>query len=390
MFEDIKARDEASVLQTYARFPVALREGRNAVCKDFDGNEFVDFTSGIGVNSLGFCDAQWAKAVSDQLMTLQHTSNLFYTLPGIQTAQTLCDRTGMQKAFFCNSGAEANEGAIKAARKYSYLKYKEGRSTVVSLKNSFHGRTLTTLSATGQDAFHRYFFPFTEGFIFADPDDPSDIISKAGSGVCAVIMELVQGEGGVIPLKHAMVQDIADICREQDILLIIDEVQTGAGRTGTLFCFEQYGIMPDIVTAAKGLGGGLPFGVILFSGRAQGALAKGDHATTFGANPAICAGACEVLRRLDDAFLQNVKRKGQYIRDILQTLPHIKSVTGMGLMLGAELEGADVADVLASGIREGVLLLSAKKKLRLLPPLTIMYDDMDRGLAALRRALESL
>jgi acetylornithine/N-succinyldiaminopimelate aminotransferase len=390
MFEDIKARDEASVLQTYARFPVALKEGRNALCRDWDGREFIDFTSGIGVNSLGFCDPGWVGAVSGQLGSLQHTSNLYYTLPGIQAAEALTSRTGMKKAFFCNSGAEANEGAIKAARKYSFMKYGKGRARIITLENSFHGRTITTLAATGQEAFHNYFFPFTEGFAFASPDSPGAIAAMADDSVCAVMLELVQGEGGVIPLKAETVAAIAGMCAQRDILLIIDEVQTGIGRTGTLFCCEQYGIVPDIMTVAKGLGGGLPLGAVLFGEKAEAALGKGDHATTFGANPAVCAGACEVLRRMDASFLGEVRHKGQYIQERLLAMPHIASVTGIGMMLGAELTGADIKAVLAAGIREGVLLLSAKNKLRLLPPLSIPDADLDRGLDALRRALASL
>ncbi|MGI5898673.1 MAG: aspartate aminotransferase family protein [Christensenellales bacterium] len=391
VFDSIKKRDDQYVLHTYNRFPVAVSHGKNATLWDFDGNEYIDFTSGIGVNSLGFADESWQKAITDQLGKVQHMSNLYYTKPCIDAAQILCEKTGMSKVFFCNSGAEANEGAIKAARKYSFMKYGGGRSNVISLNNSFHGRTVTTLSATGQDVFHNYFFPFTEGFIFADANDIDDVKAKMDGSVCAVMVELIQGEGGVLPLADDFVKALADECSKRDILLIIDEVQTGAGRTGSLFCFMQAGISPDIVTSAKGIGGGLPLGAVLFNEKAKGALTAGDHATTFGGNPIACAGAVQVLSRMDDEFLAEVKEKGAYISRKIKGMRNVKTVSGMGLMIGVELDedfAATAADVVNRGIGYGVLLLTAKAKVRLLPPLTITYDEIDKGLAALSKALQ--
>lgn len=390
-FEQIKALDDQYVMHTYGRFPVAVVEGKNARCTDADGKTYIDMTSGIGVNALGFCDEGWIRAVTDQLCKIAHISNLYYTLPCIQAAQILCQRTGMKKVFFANGGAEANEGAIKAARKYAFMKYGPGRNKIITLKNSFHGRTVTTLAATGQEVFHNYFFPFTEGFDFAAAGDLDDLKAKCAGDVCAVMVELVQGEGGVVPVSKDYIQKVAAFCRENDILLIVDEVQTGVGRTGSLYCFQQYGIQPDIVTSAKGIGGGLPLAAVLFGEKTENALQPGDHATTFGGNPVACAGAVEVLNRLDDAFLAEVSKKGAYITQRVMKMPHVKSVSGMGLMLGIELdEGLKAADVVRAGIQNGVLLLTAKAKVRLLPPLTIPYEQIDQALDALEKTLAEL
>ena len=387
-FEQLKNDDKEYVLNTYGRFPLAIARGEGARCFDEEGREYIDFTSGIGVNSLGFCDEGWVCAISEQAATLQHTSNLYYTEPCVKLAKTLCERTGMKKVFFANSGAEANEGAIKAARKYSYMKYGEGRSTIISLVNSFHGRTVTTLAATGQEAFHKWFFPFTEGFDYAPANDIAALEAKLGEGgVCAVMLELVQGEGGVIALDKEYVKKVASLCAANDLLLIDDEVQTGAGRTGTLYAYEQFGITPDIVTSAKGLGGGLPLGAVLFGERAERALGVGDHATTFGGNPVVCAGANYVLSRLDDEFLAAVKAKGEFLRKKLLELPHVKSVSGLGLMIGAELD-IDAKAAAAAAVENGALVLTAKTKLRLLPPLNIGPNEMADGLAALAKTLE--
>ena len=388
-FSEIEALDRENVAHSYGRFPVAIEKGKNAVCWDFDGKRYIDFTSGIGVNSLGFCDDGWQKAVTAQLSKLQHISNLYYTEPCARLAKTLCERTGMKKVFFANGGAEANEGAIKAARKYSFDKYGEGRSKILTLKNSFHGRTVTTLSATGQDVFHNFFFPFTEGFEFLTAGDLDELKAHA-DGACALMIELIQGEGGVVPVDEWYVRAAAKFCQEKDILLIVDEVQTGIGRTGKLFCFEQYGITPDIVTAAKGIGGGLPLAAVLFGEKTEGVFAPGQHATTFGGNPVCCAGALEVLDRLDDGFLADVAEKGGYLRDKILKMPHVRSVSGMGLMIGIELETAvKSADVVRAGLKTGVLLLTAKEKVRLLPPLTITSGEMDEGLEALAKALRA-
>ena len=388
-FEEIRAKDQTYVAGTYNRFPVALVSGKNATCWDEEGNEYIDFTSGIGVNSLGYADSCWLEAVKAQLDKLQHTSNLFYTTPCVDAAEALCLKSGMQKAFFANSGAEANECAIKVARKYSFDKYGEGRSSIVTLENSFHGRTVTTVSATGQDSFHRFFMPFTPGFVRALPT-LTDTLPKLDGTVCAIMMEMVQGEGGIVPLDVEYVQAVTEYCQAHDILVIVDEVQTGIGRTGSLFACQQYGIRPDIITCAKGLGAGLPIGAALLNEKTQDVLGHGDHGSTFGANPVACAGAVEVLGRMDEAFFESVREKGAYIREKLCRLHGIQSVTGLGLMLGIELTGFTAQQLVAAGIKKGVLTLTAKKKLRLLPPLTITYPEIDRGLAALTAAIGSL
>ncbi len=386
-FDIIKSRDESYVAHTYGRFPAAIVRGHNATCYDADGKKYIDFTSGIGVNSLGFCDKGWTDAVTKQLGLLQHISNLYYTEPCGKLAELLCERTGMKKVFFANGGAEANEGAIKCARKYSFMKYGGGRSKILTLKNSFHGRTVTTLSATGQDVFHNFFFPFTEGFDFITPGDIAELRSKS-EGVCALMIELIQGEGGVLPVDREYVKSAAEFCAENDILLIVDEVQTGIGRTGSLFCFEQYGIRPDIVTAAKGIGGGLPLAAVLFGEKTENVLVAGDHATTFGGNPIACAGGVEIINRLDAEFLAEVRKKGDYFREKISKMPNVAGIAGMGLMIGIELSGGiAAADVVRAGLEAGVLLLTAKSKVRLLPPLTVTYEEIDEGLAALEKAL---
>lgn len=390
-FDTIKARDDSYVMHTYGRFPVAVVKGKNARVTDADGKTYIDMTSGIGVNALGFCDEGWIRAVTAQLSKIQHISNLYYTLPCIELAQMLCERTGMKKVFFANGGAEANEGAIKAARKYAFMKYGAGRNKILTLKNSFHGRTVTTLAATGQDVFHNYFFPFTEGFDFVTPGDIEELKAKCDETVCAVMLELVQGEGGVMPMDQAYVQQVAALCEEKDILLVIDEVQTGVGRTGSLYCFQQYGIKPDLVTSAKGIGGGLPLAAVLFGEKTEESLRPGDHATTFGGNPIACAGGVEVLKRLDDAFLAEVAKKGAYITEKLLKMPHVQGVDGMGLMLGIRIDdNLKSADVVKAGIANGVLLLTAKAKVRLLPPLSITYEEIDEALAAIEKALASM
>ena len=390
-FDMIKEQDKSYVANTYGRFDVAIKEGKGATCKDFDGKEYVDFSSGIGVNSLGFCDEGWVKAVTEQLNTLQHISNLYYTKPCADVAEVLCKRTGMKKVFFSNSGAESNEGAIKCARKYSYDKYGEGRSKIVTLQNSFHGRTVTTLAATGQDVFHKNFFPFTEGFIFTPANDKEALEKALTDDVCGLMMELIQGEGGVMPLEPEFVAYAEKLCKEKDIILIIDEVQTGVGRTGELFAFQNYGIKPDVVSCAKGIGGGLPLGCVMFGEKTEFTLVAGDHATTFGGNPAITAGAKYILGRMDDKFLSDVKAKGEYIREKVLKMPRVEGVDGMGLMLGIRLsDSIKSADIVKKSIEYGALLLTAKAKVRLLPPLSITYEEIDKGLEALRKALESV
>ena len=387
-FDIISSQDKQYVANTYGRFPVAIKEGKGAHCKDFDGKEYIDFSSGIGVNSLGFCNEGWVEAVTKQLTTLQHISNLYYTEPCVNAAKLLCEKTGMKKVFFSNSGAESNEGAIKCARKYSYIKYGENRNKVITLVNSFHGRTVTTLAATGQDVFHKYFFPFTEGFEYVEANN-IDALRKALDGsVCAVMMELIQGEGGVMPLDKAYVKEVEKLCNENDIILIVDEVQTGVGRTGKLFCFQNYGINPDVVTTAKGIGGGLPLGCVMFSEKTENVLVAGDHATTFGGNPVATAGAEYILRTMDDSFLGEVGKKGEYMREKILSMPHVVGIDGLGLMMGIRLDDTVISsDIVKKGIEKGVLLLTAKAKVRLLPPLNITFEEIDRGLEALRAAL---
>lgn len=387
-FDIISSQDKQYVANTYGRFPVAIKEGKGALCKDFDGKEYIDFSSGIGVNSLGFCNDGWIEAVTKQLTTLQHISNLYYTEPCINAAKLLCEKTGMKKVFFSNSGAESNEGAIKCARKYSYTKYGDGRNKVITLINSFHGRTVTTLAATGQDVFHKYFFPFTEGFEYVEANNIAALKKALDGSVCAVMMELIQGEGGVMPLDKDYVKEVEKLCNENDIILIADEVQTGVGRTGKLFCFQNYDITPDVVTTAKGIGGGLPLGCVMFSEKTENVLTAGDHATTFGGNPVATAGAEYILRTMDDDFLNAVEKKGEYMREKILSMPHVVGIDGLGLMMGIRLDDSVISsDIVKKGIEKGVLLLTAKAKVRLLPPLNITYDEIDRGLEALKEAL---
>lgn len=388
-FQTAKQQDETYLIHSYSRFPVLLTKGKGAAVQDDTGKAYIDFTSGIGVNALGFCNDGWIAAVTNQLNTLQHTSNLYYTEPCIRAAKLLCEKSGMQKVFFGNSGAEANEGVIKAARKYSFLKYGEGRSKILALVNSFHGRTMATLSATGQDVYHNYFFPFVDGFVFANANDTADTLAKMTEDVCAVMLETVQGEGGVVPLDRAYVQAVAAACKQKDILLIVDEVQTGIGRTGTFFSYEQFGIQPDLVSCAKGLGGGLPIGAVLFGEKTETVFGAGDHGSTFGGNPVVCAGAVHILETIDDAFLAEVQKKGAYLRGRIEAMPHVQSVAGLGMMLGIQLD-VDAKPVIHTLLEAGLLVLSAKTKIRLLPPLTISQDELDKGLSILENTLQAL
>lgn len=389
--DEIKQLTDEYILPTYARFDLCLTQGSGCTATSPEGKHYLDFTSGIGVNSLGWAHPQWAEAVANQAATLQHTSNIYYTLPAAQLAQALCRRTGMDKVFFANSGAEANEGAIKAARKYSLMKYGEGRATILTLQNSFHGRTLATLTATGQDVFHQHFHPFPRGFAYTPADDIPALEAALTPDVCALLLEPVQGEGGVVPLQPEFLAHAQALCRSKDILLIADEVQTGIGRTGSFLASTQLGLQPDIITLAKGLGGGLPLGAVLFAKHCATALGKGDHATTYGANPVCCAGALVVLNTLTDSFLQQVREKSRLLIQGLQQLPGVEQVTGMGLMLGITFrEGITAAQVLQAAMDKGMLCLLAKHKLRLLPPLTITPDEITAGLQILQQVLEEI
>lgn len=387
----IKQTTGECILPTYARLDLCLVEGKGCRAKDPEGNQYLDFTSGIGVNSLGWADDEWQAAVCRQAGTLQHTSNLYYTLPGAQLAQLLCQRTGMSKVFFANSGAEANEGAIKAARKYSSGKYGPGRADIITLVNSFHGRTMATLTATGQDAFHHHFDPFLPGFSHVEAGNLDALEKALTDKVCAIMVEPIQGEGGVVPLDTAYLTALQSLCREKDILIIADEVQTGIGRTGALLASQKYGLEADLVTLAKGLGGGLPIGAVLFSKTTDDALGKGDHATTFGGNPVCCAGAVVVMNRLTDQLLQEVAQKGQRLKAGLAALPFVESVSGDGLMLGVTFAPpVTAAAVLAKAMEQGLLCLTAKDKLRLLPPLIISDQEIDEGLSILKNVLEAM
>lgn len=379
------------VMNTYKRNDVAIKSGKASRAQGVDGEGYIDFTSGIGVNALGFCDEEWANAIAEQAKILNHTSNLYYIEPCAQLAEGLSKVTGLNKTFFCNSGAEANEGAIKVARKRSFDKYGKGRGCIITLQNSFHGRTITTLAATGQDVFHNYFFPFTEGFSFAEANNIDSMKSLLGNDVCGVLIELVQGEGGVVALNKDYVQAVEALCREHDLAFMIDEVQTGIGRTGSFFAYEQFDVKPDVVTFAKGIGGGLPLGGFIANAEYSEVLGPSDHGTTFGANPIVCAGAVVVLNRVaKPEFLTEVKQKGEYIKEKLLKLPHVKSVTGLGMMIGIELGCKATAAELSQECHEnGLMILTAKAKLRMLPPLTISYAEMDEGLKILEAVLTS-
>ena len=389
-FEELQTLDRQYVMQTYGRFPVAVDHGKGATVWDVAGKEYIDFASGIGVNSVGYGNEAWQAAINGQAAKLGHISNLFYSEPYILLAQRLCQRSGMSNAFFANGGGEANEGMIKLARKWSFDKYGKGRGTVITLNRSFHGRTITTLAATGQEVFHNYFFPFTEGFRYADANDLSSLEEVAGHDVCAVMMELVQGEGGVLPLDAEYVQKVAKLCAERDWLLLIDEVQTGIGRTGTLFAFQQYGIQPDVVSFAKGIAGGLPMSGILANEKCRDVFTPGTHATTFGGNPVAAAAALAVQDILTDELLEQVKEKGAYLRAAIEglDLPCLGATRGLGLMIGVEVKGERTNAQLAARLVEaGLLVLTAGPDLRLLPPLVITREEMDKGLAIMKAAL---
>lgn len=383
-----KELDNQYVAHAYGRFDVALTKGQGSTLYDEDGKKYIDFGSGIGVTAFGINDPIWTKAVEEQLHRVQHTSNLYYTAPCAKLAQLLCEKSGMKKVFFGNSGAEANEGAIKFARKYSFDKYGAGRSTIITLVNSFHGRTITTLAATGQDSFHTVFGPFTPGFKYCPANDIKALQAAATDDVCAVLFECVQGEGGVNNLSPTFVNAIAKLAKEKDILIAVDEVQTGNGRTGTYFAYQQYGISPDIVTTAKGLGGGLPIGAVLFGKKLQDTMTPGSHGSTFGGNPVVAAGACSIVERIDDDFLSEVQRKSEKIRTALAKVKGVQSISGMGLMLGIETD-KPAGEVAKACLANGLLILTAKTKLRLLPALNISDAELDEGLEILKGVLEA-
>lgn len=380
----LQQQDKEYIAGTYARFPLTIEGGKGSVVWDDAGKIYTDLSSGIAVNTFGIADDEWIKAITEQAGKIQHMSNLYYTEPCVKLAHMLCDRTGMKKVFFSNSGAEANECAIKAARKYAAEKHGADCYNIVTLKNSFHGRTITTLAATGQDVFHKDFLPLTEGFIYVEPNDIEKIEKVLFENRCAAVMlEVVQGEGGVMPLDKDYLQSLERICRERDILLICDEVQTGNGRSGKLYSYMNYGIFPDIVSTAKGLAGGLPLGATLFSEKTKDVLTPGSHGSTFGGNPICCAGAINILSRLDEKTLAGVRKRSEYIFSELSGAPGIKEVTGLGLMIGIKTE-KDASEVINACIKKGVLVIKAKDKVRLLPALNIPMELLEQAVGVIK------
>ena len=386
-----KEKDLKYIMHTYGRYDVALKSGKGATAYDEDGKKYIDVSSGIGVNSLGYCEDGWAEAVSNQAKTIQHMSNYFYSEQASNLAEKLCTLTGLSKVCFGNSGAEANECAIKIARKYSFDKYGADRNEKITLRDSFHGRTVTTLSATGQDVFHNFFFPFTQGFKYVQANDLELLKSEITDKTCAVMLEVIQGEGGVNILDKTYVQSLVKLCNEKDILVIIDEVQTGIGRTGKLFAFENYEISPDLVTVAKGLGGGLPIGLCMCNEKLKDVMTPSTHGTTFGANPVVCAGANYVLDKVaDESFLAEINKKGQYLEEKLLKLDKVKAVRRMGLMVGIELESGDAHDIAVKCVENGLLIITAKTLLRMLPPFVITYEEIDEAVQILENTLKEI
>lgn len=384
-----KEKDLKYIMHTYGRYDVALKSGKGAVAYDEDGKNYIDVSSGIGVNSLGYCNDGWVNAVSKQAGTLQHMSNYFYCKQASDLAEKLCTLTDMSKVCFGNSGAEANECAIKIARKYSFDKYGNDRNRIVTLNNSFHGRTVTTLSATGQDVFHNYFFPFTQGFDYVEANDLEQLKNSVTDKTCAVLLEVIQGEGGVNILDKDYVRQLVKFCNEKDVLVIVDEVQTGIGRTGKLFAYENYDIKPDLVTMAKGLGGGLPIGVCMCGEKLKDVMSPSTHGTTFGANPVVCAGANYVIDTVANKdFLSAVNKKGEHLESRLRAVDGVKNVRRMGLMVGIELENADAHQIAAKCVENGLLIITAKDLLRMLPPLVITVDELDEAVDILEKTLK--
>ena len=387
---NITSIDKEYVAGTYGRFPLEIERGHGAKLWDTDGKEYIDLGAGIAVNTFGYSDDVWAAAVKKQVDKLQHTSNLYYTEPCARLAKLLCEKTGMKKVFFSNSGAEANECAIKVARKYAFLKNgDEEKSNIITLKNSFHGRTVTTLAATGQDTFHTDFGPFPDGFDYCEANNVEQLKAMVGTGeFCAIMMETVQGEGGVNVLTEEFVKTAQSLCRENDMLLIFDEVQTGNGRTGKLYSYMHYGVQPDVVSTAKGLAGGLPMGATMLSEKVENVLTPGSHGSTFGGNPVCAAGAISIIERLDDELLCSVCKKEQLIREKLSKCKNVKEITGRGLMLGIQC-GKAGRDVANAALAAGVLVLTAKNKVRLVPPLNISEDELCKALGILADIIDS-
>lgn len=384
----IKELDNENIMHTYGRYDVCLTKGKGVYAYDDNGKKYIDVSSGIGVNSLGYCDDGWVKAVSEQAGTIQHISNYYYNKVAGVLAEKLTKATGLSKVFFGNSGAEANECAIKVARKYSFDKYGRGRDHIITLVNSFHGRTIATLSATGQDVFHNYFFPFVDGFDNAIADDIESLKNTITDKTCAVMLETVQGEGGVNILDSEYLQQVRKICDENDILLIVDEVQTGVCRTGKLYGYMHSGIKPDVVTSAKGLGGGLPIGICMVNDKLKDVMGPSTHGTTFGSNPVVCAGANYIIDTVNTPeFIEEVNKKGTYFKEKLEKIKGVKSVRQQGLMIGIEVEG-NAGDIAKKCTENGLLVITAKTLLRMLPPLNIKYEEIDEALAILKKVME--
>ena len=384
----IKELDNENIMHTYGRYDVCLTKGKGVYAYDDNGKKYIDVSSGIGVNSLGYCDDGWVKAVSEQAGTIQHISNYYYNKVASVLAEKLTKATGLSKVFFGNSGAEANECAIKVARKYSFDKYGRGRDHIITLVNSFHGRTIATLSATGQDVFHNYFFPFVEGFDNAIANDIESLKNTITDKTCAVMLETVQGEGGVNILDSEYLQQVRKICDEKDILLIVDEVQTGVCRTGKLYGYMHSGIKPDVVTSAKGLGGGLPIGVCMVNDKLKDVMGPSTHGTTFGSNPVVCAGANYIIDTVNTPeFIEEINKKGTYFKEKLEKIKGVKSVRQQGLMIGIEVEG-NAGDIAKKCTENGLLVITAKTLLRMLPPLNIKYEEIDEALAILKKVME--
>lgn len=384
----IKELDNENIMHTYGRYDVCLTKGKGVYAYDDNGKKYIDVSSGIGVNSLGYCDDGWVKAVSEQAGTIQHISNYYYNKVAGVLAEKLTKATGLSKVFFGNSGAEANECAIKVARKYSFDKYGRGRDHIITLVNSFHGRTIATLSATGQDVFHNYFFPFVEGFDNAIANDIESLKNTITDKTCAVMLETVQGEGGVNILDSEYLQQVRKICDEKDILLIVDEVQTGVCRTGKLYGYMHSGIKPDVVTSAKGLGGGLPIGVCMVNDKLKDVMGPSTHGTTFGSNPVVCAGANYIIDTVNTPeFIEEINKKGAYFKEKIEKIKGVKSVRQQGLMIGIEVEG-NAGDIAKKCTENGLLVITAKTLLRMLPPLNIKYEEIDEALAILKKVME--
>lgn len=384
----IKELDNENIMHTYGRYDVCLTKGKGVYAYDDNGKKYIDVSSGIGVNSLGYCDDGWVKAVSEQAGTIQHISNYYYNKVAGVLAEKLTKATGLSKVFFGNSGAEANECAIKVARKYSFDKYGRGRDHIITLVNSFHGRTIATLSATGQDVFHNYFFPFVDGFDNAIANDIESLKNTITDKTCAVMLETVQGEGGVNILDSEYLQQVRKICDENDILLIVDEVQTGVCRTGKLYGYMHSGIKPDVVTSAKGLGGGLPIGICMVNDKLKDVMGPSTHGTTFGSNPVVCAGANYIIDTVNTPeFIEEVNKKGTYFKEKLEKIKGVKSVRQQGLMIGIEVEG-NAGDIAKKCTENGLLVITAKTLLRMLPPLNIKYEEIDEALAILKKVME--